>query len=127
MKKILLALSVLTVVIAGCKKDKDTSTLTLTLQTPVEGATYTDSVVMSFSVTSDNGLHSCECELAVSGGTLYLNNFLTGTGVHGLHSFSPRLVQDVLPLTLTPAEFRVTVVDLNNQTVTKIVNCNVMQ
>lgn len=127
MINILLAASVLVFVMAGCKKDKNTPTLALTIHTPVEGATYSDSVVMSFSVTADNGLASCVCQLNAGGSTFYANNFLTGTGVQGLHSFSPRLVQDVLPLTLTPAVFSVTVVDINNQTITKTVNCNIIQ
>ncbi len=124
---VLLCLSAILTI--SCKKTSINNDLTVTINSPVEGRTYTGSIEMAFSINAPNGLDSCYIALTdTSVSTAYYsNNFFLGTDVRNKTTFTFSDTQTALPSTLTPAKFIITVVDLQKKRFTKTINVSVKQ
>ena len=125
----ILFLSLIVILVISCKKSTMNNDLTVTINSPVEGRTYTGSVEMSFSINAPNGIDSCYIALTdASGSTAYYsNNFLFGTTVQNTTSFTYADTQTALPSTLTSAKFIISVVDLKMKRFSKTINLSVIQ
>lgn len=117
--------SILTI---SCKKTSEKD-LSVSINSPIEGNTYTGSVEMGFSINAPNGLDSCTIALTDAAESLayYFNNFVAGSGVRNKTTFSFSYSQTTLPSTLTDAKFIITVVDLQKKRFTKTINLKIIQ
>ena len=123
---VLLCLSAILTI--SCKKTSEKD-LSVSINNPLEGNTYTGAVEMGFSINAPNGLDSCNIALtnAAESSAYYLNNFATGSGVRNKTTFTYSYTQTTLPTTLTDAKFIITVVDLQKKRFTKTINLKIIQ
>jgi hypothetical protein len=79
---------------------------------------------MAFTAGDDKGLHTCAIALNNGSSAYYVNN---SEDVYNKTSFNFSYIQTVLPTTLTPVTFTVSVTDHESNTTSKTVNCFVKQ
>ncbi|MFN8282729.1 MAG: hypothetical protein U0U67_05910 [Chitinophagales bacterium] len=132
LRAITIAICAISVFMATCKKSGETEDrLTVTINSPTEGTTYTGSMNIAFSIAATKGIDSCSVILKdaspLSSLSYFANYFLIGSDiVHGKTSFNYSYnFSGGFPSTLTAAQFIINVVDLEKHRFSKTINVNI--